>query len=89
VQKQANVQENDITKNKCVSMLARRKSHHTPYASPVATAPDSQCPPGVGHPYIIPNGQSVIPTLFRMGIHPGSNVAAPVTPRQPMFTKRG
>jgi len=85
--------------NKCVSRLARRKSHHTALHDAAATSSD--CPT---EPRPIPTAQRASPQIFfprcdlYVGIfspgamciyiiaHPGSNAAA-VTPHEPKFTK--
>jgi len=65
--------------NKCVSRLARCIPHHTDLSN--AAACNSQC-------------RTDLPTVWRSKVCsvaaylPQSN-AAPVTPREPIFTKRG
>jgi len=87
--------------NKCVSRLARRKSHHTALVD--AAVASSECPPTVAAGFDIcfqerttinrilfhRDSALVIRTQFHRGIHARSNAAAPVTPREPIFTKRG
>jgi len=81
--------------NKCVSRLARRKSHHTALSNAVAS--NSECPPtlaaGVGRRYVELAGSGATATgghhvcQFRL---PDPEVMPPVTPREPMpmFTKK-
>jgi len=57
-------------KDKCVSRLARRKSHHTALSH--AAAPNSECPPLL----LLHAGARV----HGANAHPGSNAAAAVTP---------
>jgi len=75
--------------NKCVSRLARRKFHHRTLRD--ASAPNYDCPPSVaaGFDICLKERTLVIRILFHRSIHQGSNAAAPVTPREPKFTKRG
>jgi len=76
--------------NKCASRLARRIPHHTALSNAVPAVPNAHR----ASPYYMSNSPCVRPVtvvcrLFPAGqirIHPGSN-AAPVNPREPMFTK--
>jgi len=65
--------------NKCLSRLARWKSHHT--ALRYATAPNSECPPSHGAQFRLPHCDFYI-------AQPGSN-AATVAPRELKFAKMG
>jgi len=59
--------------NKCVSRLARHKSHHRALSNAAAPIPNT-------HAMLRHTGAGA-------AIHPGSNSAAPVTPRELKFTK--
>jgi len=65
--------------NKCVSRLARRKSHHT--SLHYGTAPNSDCSSCHGAQFRLLHCDFYI-------AHPGSNAAA-MTPCEPKFTKVG
>jgi len=83
--------------NKCISKLARRKSHHTALVDTAAR--NSDCPPSVAASFdicfqertlvipILRTYEHVVHISRHRDIYPGSN-AAPVTPREPIFTKR-
>jgi len=74
----------------CVSMLARRKSHHNT-ALRDAAARNSECPSTVAASFNIcfQERTYLIRTRFHRGIHARSNAVAPVSPREPIFTKMG
>jgi len=74
---------------KCVSGLPRRKSHHTALSN--AAACNSDCPPSVGSARapgaVGAVGWHQFPDAFIPEVMQTN--AAPVTPREPKFTKRG
>jgi len=99
-EKSVTVQRNKKTKkNKCISRLARRIPHHTALVN--TAAPNSDCLPSLATGFDIclqectlvirilfhRDRALVIQILLHRDIHPGSNAAAPMTPREPIFTK--
>ena len=74
-QQMADGAQRQLRLNKCVGRLARRKSHHTAISN--AAAPNSQ-----RQPILFVDVQSVAEYIAKGN-------AAPVTPREPKFIKRG
>jgi len=87
-QKKTKNEKREIENFKKTSPSARRKSHHTALSN--AAACNSQCPSTVVS--IDDNGTvHALHLSVNIGMiwgSSGSNAAAPVTPREPIFTKR-